>query len=50
MANFKEANDQLLALDGAMCDAIDDSSSSMILGQAGTTLEASDGGGMRALT
>src|SRR5690606_2720377 len=35
MATIKETIDQLLGLDGAMCAAIVDSSSGMILGQGG---------------
>lgn len=39
MATIKEANEQLLALDGAMCVAIVDSSSGMILGQGGSGVD-----------
>lgn len=39
MANLNESLDKLLSVDGAMCAAIVDSESGMILGQAGTGLD-----------
>ncbi len=39
MANVKESMDQLLQSDGAMCTAIVDANSGMVLGQAGTGLD-----------
>ena len=39
MANIKESMDTLLQSDGAMCTAIVDASSGMVLGQAGTGLD-----------
>ena len=42
MATIKESLDQLLAVDGALCAAIVDSSSGMILGQGGS---GGEGGG-----
>lgn len=39
MANVKESMDVLLQSDGAMCTAIVDADSGMVLGQAGTGLD-----------
>ncbi|KZY39578.1 hypothetical protein A3754_09230 [Alcanivorax sp. HI0083] len=39
MANIKESMDALLQSDGAMCTAIVDANSGMVLGQAGTGLD-----------
>lgn len=39
MANIKESMDTLLQSDGAMCTAIVDANSGMVLGQAGTGLD-----------
>lgn len=39
MSNIKQSMDQLLSCDGAMCAALVDSSSGMILGQAGSGLD-----------
>jgi hypothetical protein len=39
MSNIQEILDGLLTVDGAMCGAIVDSSSGMLLGQAGTGLD-----------
>ncbi|MEQ3724266.1 hypothetical protein [Alcanivorax sp.] len=39
MANVKESMDQLLQSDGAMCTAIVDANSGMVLGQAGSGLD-----------
>ncbi|HET9048901.1 MAG TPA: hypothetical protein VFN29_08085 [Chiayiivirga sp.] len=39
MANIKDSLNKLLATDGAMCAAIVDSDSGMVLGQAGTGLD-----------
>jgi predicted regulator of Ras-like GTPase activity (Roadblock/LC7/MglB family) len=39
MANIKQTLDELLSLDGAMCAALVDSTSGMILGQAGTGVD-----------
>lgn len=39
MANIKQSLDELLTLDGAMCCALVDSSSGMILGQAGSGVD-----------
>ncbi len=39
MANVKESMDTLLQSDGAMCTAIVDANSGMVLGQAGTGLD-----------
>ena len=39
MANIKQSMDELLACDGAVCAALVDSSSGMILGQAGTGVD-----------
>ena len=39
MANIKQSLDALLSVDGAMCAALVDASSGMILGQAGSGLD-----------
>lgn len=39
MANIKQSMDELLSVDGAMCAALVDASSGMILGQAGSGLD-----------
>jgi hypothetical protein len=39
MANIKESMDALLQSDGAMCTAIVDANSGMVLGQSGTGLD-----------
>ncbi len=39
MSNIKQSMDQLLSCDGAMCAALVDASSGMILGQAGSGLD-----------
>lgn len=39
MATIKQSMDELLTLDGAMCAALVDSSSGMILGQAGSGVD-----------
>lgn len=39
MASIKESLDELLSVDGAMCAAIVDSSSGMMLGSAGTGMD-----------
>lgn len=39
MANIKQSMDELLSCDGAMCAALVDSSSGMIMGQAGSGVD-----------
>lgn len=39
MSDIKQAMDQLLSCDGAMCAALVDASSGMVLGQAGSGLD-----------